>query len=72
MSSGLTKAVEHFKTRRALARAIGVSPMTVTQWFNRGLPANRAKQICDATGGQLTIQDLLPELFQQNQKDKVV
>lgn len=72
MSKGLIKAVEHFKTRRALARAVGVQPMTVTQWFNRGLPAHRAKQISEATGGALTIQDLLPELFQEKQKDNVV
>lgn len=72
MSSGLIKAVEHFRTRRALAQAVGVRPMTVTQWFARGLPAHRARQICDATGGALTMQDLLPELFQENHKDKVL
>ena len=64
MSTGLNKAVEHFKTKKALAEAIGVKPMTVTQWFNRGLPAHRAKQISDATGGKISLQDLVPELFE--------
>lgn len=71
MSAGLAKAVEHFKTKKALALAVGVRPMTVTQWFNRGLPAHRAKQISDATGGKLTIQELLPELFQKNEPENV-
>lgn len=66
MTNGLNKAVEHFKTKKALAEAVGVKPMTVTQWFNRGLPAHRAKQISDATGGKITMQELLPELFEDS------
>lgn len=64
MSHGLKKAVAHFKTKKALAEAVGVKPMTVTQWFNRGLPAHRAKQISDATGGLVTMQELVPQLFE--------
>lgn len=65
--SGLDKAVAHFKTKTGLAKALDVEPMTVTHWYRRGLPVARAKQISIATNGAVTIRELLPELFEENQ-----
>lgn len=64
---GLNKAVGHFLTKAALARALNVKPMTVTHWFNRGLPARRAKEISEATSGFVSVRELLPEIFDENQ-----
>lgn len=60
---GLTKAIEHFKTQRALAEALGVTDMAVTQWKKRGVPPEVCLRIERATSGAVTRADLLPELF---------
>jgi len=65
-SPGLIKAVEYFRTKKGLAQAIGVEPMTVSQWFKRGLPMDRAKEIHDATDGAITLEELIPQLFEHS------
>lgn len=63
-SYGLQRAVDLAGgKRKQLAEKLGCSPMTVTHWFNRGLPAERAKEIEEAFNGAITRQELRPDLF---------
>jgi len=64
-SNALKKAVTVFGSQAALAKAIGVSPMTITQWKARGIPAERCLDIERATDGKVTRLDLRPDLFGQ-------
>lgn len=61
----LERAVECLGSAAALAKAIGVSPMAVSHWRSarRALSAVRAKQIEQATNGQVRRHELRPDLF---------
>ena len=61
---GLQKAIELAGgTKRDLAKALECKPMTVTHWCNRGLPAERAKEIEEHFQGAVTRAELRPDLF---------
>lgn len=60
---GLQKAIELAGNRVKLARKLGCTPMTITQWCNRGVPAERAKQIEDVFSGAVTREEVRPDLF---------
>lgn len=62
-TTALERAIEHFETQAKLAHALGVEPMTVSHWKTRGVPPKRAIQIEEVTGGEVTREQLLPELF---------
>ncbi len=49
-----------------LARAIGVTPVSITQWTNgtRPIPINRCIAIEEATNGIVTRRDLRPDDWQ--------
>lgn len=59
----LRRAISAFGSNAALARALGVKPMAVSHWLRRGLPAKRAVQIEKALNGQVTKEELCPEVF---------
>lgn len=62
--NALERAVAHFPGgRRELAERLDVSVMSISHWFRRGLPVVRAVQIESETGGAVTAQELLPEVF---------
>ena len=56
-------AVKYFGSQSKLARAMGINPMTVSQWKRKGMPAIRAAQIERLTNGKVTRAELLPEIF---------
>lgn len=58
-NNAANRAIEHFGTQANLARALNVQPQLVYQWSKRGLPAKRAKQISDASGGAIKLEELL-------------
>jgi DNA-binding transcriptional regulator YdaS (Cro superfamily) len=60
---GLNKAINYFGSQAALAEAVGVVPMAVSQWLKRGLPLERCWDIEAATGGKVTKADLRPDRF---------
>ncbi len=67
MSKGLEKAVQHYGgNQSALARALGVTSMTICNWFSRGVPAERAVQIEEVTNGGVTREEIRPDLFVRN------
>jgi DNA-binding transcriptional regulator YdaS (Cro superfamily) len=61
--NGLHKAIDYFGTQAALAEAVGVVPMAVTQWLQRGIPLERCWDIERATNGSVTKEDLRPDRF---------
>lgn len=52
-------------TKASLAKKMGVSAMSVSGWFARRVPAARAVQIEELTGGQVTRHDLRPDLYER-------
>ncbi|MFC2974726.1 transcriptional regulator [Azotobacter bryophylli] len=64
--SALERAIRVAGGGRALARKLGVSPMAVSQWKKRGVPAERVPAVVRATDGAVQAHELrpdLPELF---------
>lgn len=63
-SPGLDKAIRLAGgKKKQLAELLGCEPMTVTHWCNRGLPAERAKEIEEIFNGAVTRAELRPDLF---------
>lgn len=54
----MDKIIEHFGSRSALARALGVERAAVTQWLRFGLPPARAIEIERLTGGLFKATDI--------------
>lgn len=44
-----------------LAKHFGVTPSAVTQWRSNGVPVERMKAVRDLTGGEVSIEEMLPE-----------
>lgn len=64
----IRRAVEFFGSQLALAKALGVTPVTVNQWVrpsgahgNRPVPPKQCVRIEALTRGQVTRRDLRPE-----------
>lgn len=53
-----------FGSQSALARQLGVEPMTVSQWKLRGrIPSERCPAIAKASGGRIALHELRPDIF---------
>lgn len=61
--SALQKAIDVFPSQAAFAEALGVVPMTVSQWKARGVPAQRCRDIERVTERKVTRRELRPDLF---------
>jgi DNA-binding transcriptional regulator YdaS (Cro superfamily) len=61
----LQKAIELLGSQVALAKALGVTPMAVSQWKDRGIPAERCPDIERVTNGAVRREDLRPDLFEK-------
>ena len=59
----LDKAIDILGGQSELAGKLGLTPMAVTQWKDRGVPPKRAIDIEKLTEGKVTRFDLLPEFF---------
>ena len=55
-------AVNHCSGLSALAAALNVSPQVVSNWRERGVPAERCPAIEAATGGLVRCEDLRPDV----------
>lgn len=63
IDTNLQPAIDFFKNQTALAKALKLDPMAITQWKKRGIPPHRAIQISKLTGGFIKPSDLKPKLF---------
>ena len=61
--NAIDTAVRHFGNQGKLAAALNVTPMAVSQWRRRGVPAERCQAIAHATEGAVTVHDLRPDVF---------
>lgn len=59
--SPLDTAIAHVGSGAALAKAVGVSPMAVSHWKVRGVPARHVLQIESVTG--VARHELRPDLY---------
>lgn len=59
----LKRAIEIADSQSGLAREVGVAPQVVNNWVRRGrVPAEHCPAIERATGGQVTCEDLRPDV----------
>lgn len=56
--SALQRAIDHAGGATKLAGAIGVTVQRLTNWLERGVPAERCPDIERATGGAVRCEDL--------------
>jgi DNA-binding transcriptional regulator YdaS (Cro superfamily) len=63
--SALHQAIDHCGGLTRLAAAIGVSPQRVSNWVERGVPAERCPDIERATAGAVRCEDLRPDVAWQ-------
>ena len=62
--NALDRAVEIIGSQQRVADAVGVkSAMAVSQWYKRGVPAERVLSIYHATRGAVTPHDLRPDIY---------
>jgi DNA-binding transcriptional regulator YdaS (Cro superfamily) len=59
LSSGVTAAIQHFKTRMALAKALGVNRTAISQWTR--IPVMRVLKIERLTG--IPRHELRPDIY---------
>lgn len=64
-TSPLDRAIELCGGQAALARVIGTKQQNVAYWRTavKGVPAEMAQAIEDASGGKVTRQELRPDVF---------
>lgn len=55
------RAIKLAGGRQALADALGITPQAITQWPR--IPAERLGEVSRATHGQMTPQELRPDIF---------
>lgn len=65
LSLGVAAAIGHFKTRTALAKALGIERSAISQW--KRVPVNdkhnRVLEIERLTNGAVTRHEMRPDLF---------
>lgn len=63
MNKVIEKAISECGSRKRLADACGVSPMTVYNWLNGSdIYGSRIKRISAATKGKVTVKEILQSL----------
>jgi DNA-binding transcriptional regulator YdaS (Cro superfamily) len=64
LASGIDAALRYFKTRTALADALGIHRSAISQWtFVPVWPKNRVFEIEHLTKGKVSRHEMRPDLF---------
>ncbi len=61
--AALEKIIKRAGSKSAVARHCKVVPPAVAYWVKTRIPANRAVQLEQISGGEITRHDLRPDLF---------
>lgn len=61
LSLGVTAAIQYFRTRTALALALGIERSAISQWTR--VPVDRVLEIERQTGGQVTRTQMRPDIY---------
>jgi DNA-binding transcriptional regulator YdaS (Cro superfamily) len=64
----LQRAIKILGNQAALAKALKVTPMAITNWKARGVPAKRCSDIQRITNNSVTCEDLRPDIFRGTSK----
>ncbi|WP_410478835.1 transcriptional regulator [Pseudomonas sp. zfem005] len=59
--TALEKAISAVGGGRALAQALGISPMAISQWKRRGVPVERVPAVVRACNGLVRAHELRPD-----------
>ncbi|MER0040585.1 YdaS family helix-turn-helix protein [Pseudomonas sp. MGal98] len=62
-TTALDRAIKAAGGGKELAAKCGVSPMAVSQWKKRGLPAERVRAVVRAADGKVLAHELRPDLY---------
>lgn len=63
--------IKHFKTQAALARALNLQRMTISNWKNRGIPTGRALELEHMTKGRVKAKVILEEAKRRKAEARV-
>jgi DNA-binding transcriptional regulator YdaS (Cro superfamily) len=64
LTLGVKAAIRPFKTRTALAKALGIERSAISQWKRVPVnPENRVLQIEELSGNQVTRFEMRPDVF---------
>ena len=63
-TTALDRAIKAAGGGKDLATKLGVSPMAVSQWKKRGLPAERVRAVVRAANGEVQAHELRPDLYE--------
>ncbi len=64
--------VSHFGSQAKLARVLGITPMAISHWKQRGVPVRQAVRIEQITKGSLQACDLCPEVFDSGGREQEI
>ncbi|MGL4696348.1 YdaS family helix-turn-helix protein [Enterococcus larvae] len=64
MDDKICSRLRNSVSQRAIAKALGISPQAVNQWFSKSLiPPRYVLPICEMTGWKVVPHDVRPELY---------
>lgn len=63
MSEALDRAIKMFGKQGVFASALGITSPSISEWRKRKVPPARCAQIEHLTGGEVTKEELRPDLW---------
>lgn len=63
MNTVLDRIVTITRTKRALAHALGLTPMAINRWNPDKIPIKYVNDIEQLTAGQITREEIRPDIF---------
>lgn len=61
--NALTKAITIIGSQAELARNLGIEPMAVSHWKERGIPPKWCAKVSELTENKVTVHELRPDIF---------
>jgi len=64
LMEALKQAITAAGSMSALAAKLGVTRQAIENWFERGIPAERVREVEEAVSGAVTRDSLRPDLYE--------